>query len=310
MNKNDECDIVKDLSIQYIEDVISQKSKNFIEEHLENCKECQIYYRNMQENISEDKVIEKSKDEYELNHLKKFNKYMRLFKRILSIILILIILIGLVAFIKYKRTDIIINKAYNKIEELKKLDNYKLIQETRCIDNRNNKKYEVKTEYYYKDGKYKLVTGNTTTYYEDETENRINLYNNLKQIDYYERDFIKHEKGMTFDIFTEINSYKNEIPEFFKLALSIKKGNYNDKECYIIRFGNKESHRDVWIDKETFIIMRVTSNDSTNYYEEYIYTLIENATTDEDVDSSVIEKEEFQDYKRTYNKYDEVEVLN
>ena len=39
MMKN-ECDIVKDLLPNYIENQISETSKNFVEEHIKTCKDC------------------------------------------------------------------------------------------------------------------------------------------------------------------------------------------------------------------------------------------------------------------------------
>ena len=45
MNKNDECEIVKDLSLLHIENMLSKSSENFIEDHLKKCDKCQEYYK-------------------------------------------------------------------------------------------------------------------------------------------------------------------------------------------------------------------------------------------------------------------------
>ena len=40
MNKNEECEIVKDLSSLHIDNMLSEKSKIFIERHLKSCTDC------------------------------------------------------------------------------------------------------------------------------------------------------------------------------------------------------------------------------------------------------------------------------
>lgn len=45
------CDVIKDLLPLYVDNVCSEKTKDFIEEHLAVCEECQKYYEALQENI-------------------------------------------------------------------------------------------------------------------------------------------------------------------------------------------------------------------------------------------------------------------
>lgn len=90
MKENNRCDIVKDLSSQYIEDIVSSNTKNFIENHIENCNDCKTYYENMKLNILEEENLEHQKQNYELDYLKKVRNKMSLLKIIIMIILIII----------------------------------------------------------------------------------------------------------------------------------------------------------------------------------------------------------------------------
>lgn len=49
MSKN--CDIVKDLLPLYVEDLTSEKSNLFIEEHIATCGECANYFENIKKEI-------------------------------------------------------------------------------------------------------------------------------------------------------------------------------------------------------------------------------------------------------------------
>ena len=39
-----ECDIVKDLMPLYIDDLLSENSKKFVEDHINSCESCKNYY--------------------------------------------------------------------------------------------------------------------------------------------------------------------------------------------------------------------------------------------------------------------------
>lgn len=93
MNKMDECDIVKDLSSLYIENMLSKKSEEFINRHLKNCENCKKYYKNLNYEIFKEGKNEKENDEIEINHLRKVSKKITILKWSLTIIIIAIIVI-------------------------------------------------------------------------------------------------------------------------------------------------------------------------------------------------------------------------
>ena len=97
-----ECDIVKDLSVNYVDNNLRDNSKTFIEEHLEKCTECRKYVEEMTIDLQKDNSI-KEKDE-DINILKKINKKIKSKKIliiILSVLLGLIVLYSSVVFVNY-----------------------------------------------------------------------------------------------------------------------------------------------------------------------------------------------------------------
>ncbi len=312
MNKNDECEIVKDLAIQYVEDIINDKSKIFVEKHLEHCDSCKKYYNEINLNIQNENKNEIKNEKFELDFLKKIRRNMNILKITLISILLIISFIICGIFIRYRNTTQLINKSYERIETVKALNNYKLIQKTIYIDYENDNSNEIITNYYYKDGKYKINYGNTTIYCEDNSNNLIYLYDDLKQIDYCKQNFAAQRKGSVFDLFSEIKSYKNELSGLYKLILSNYTDRFNGIDCYVLRMGNKDSYKDVWIDKNTYNVLKVVDATYSKYYRETIYTLIENNVIDEDVDSSILNESKYNGYTRkdvTYNATEEIKNI-
>lgn len=310
MNKQD-CDIVKDLSAGYVEGLLNPNSKIFVEKHLSNCDECKKYYNAINSNILDNrKIVEEKKDKIEINYFKKVKNHINILTISLIAILICIFTIISSLVIKYYTISNIIEKAYIKTEYMRKLDNYKLTK--RIIHKKAEENKDIMLQYYYKDGKYKIKFGNSsTTYLEDNSYNKICVYDDLKQIEYYTQDFIEARKGNPIDIFWNITNYKNIYTKMNILGLSLRKDKFEGIECYVIRQGNKDNYRDIWIDKKTSTLIRTVKEEkSKNYYEE-IYTFLEDATLNEDVDSSVLNSQEYQEYTKleiTNNATEEVKL--
>lgn len=296
--KNNDCDIVKDLSIQYIEDMLSPNSREFVDKHLLNCKECKKYYNDMNSNILNENIKNDKKDKIEINHLKKIRNHMNFLKIIIMSILIVIIVLMTNFSIKYYNISNVINEAYNKLEYMKNLDNYKLMQETTYKNFLDNSMYTTKTMYYYKDGKYKIELGNGIRYLEDDSYNKICVYNDLKQIEYHTQDFIEEKKGDTLNIFSNIKNYKTLEKGISRLGLSLREERFNGIDCYVIRRGNNNSYVDMWIDKEQKITLRMVEEEYMHHYCETVYTFSENVVKDEDVDSSILNTEKYKDYEK------------
>lgn len=300
MKDNNECDIVKDLSSQYVEDMVSSNTKEFIEKHIENCNNCKEYYETMKLNILKETNVENEKENCELNFLKKVRNKMSILKKIITIIVIIAFFALILFFIKYQKLTYIINQSYNQMENMKNLSNYLVTKQTNYIDFRDNSSsFTVTTNSYYKDGKYKIDFGDTTEYYEDDSYNKICVFNDLKQIDYYTQDIVEMKKGRVFNtLFCEIISYKNNLHGMYKFILSVREDRYNGIDCYIIRVGNDSSYRDVWVNKNDFAVFRVVEEEYLEYFREELYTFTTNTTTDDDVDSSILNTDLYKDYTK------------
>lgn len=303
MNKSDECDIAKDLAVPYIENLINTKSKAFVEEHLRNCSQCQKYYNDMNSDILNETQNERRKDNFELDFLKKVRKNMSVLKIILIIIIIIISVIILSMIIKYKKVTKIVDSSYNSVESLKMLNNYRLTRKIVEVNYEKNTSFENISSYYYKDGKYKIDNGSSICYCESDSYNGIWVYNDLKQIDYYTQNFVRYKKGEDFGMFSEIISYKRDLIGLYKLILSIRTDIFNGIDCYVIRVGNNNSYKEVWVNKDSYVVLRAIELECSKYYREEIYTLDKNVVTNEDVDSSILETKSYSDYTKNYVKY-------
>ena len=124
---NNECDIVKDLLFSYDEEILSNTSKEFVENHLKNCDNCK--------NIL-DEIKKQNNDNYnlkEIDFLKKIKKKMNkrnILLAITSMLLIIIIVIVLIYLSSYVRRVIIINDLKDKSKEYDNLTNYSYTLET------------------------------------------------------------------------------------------------------------------------------------------------------------------------------------
>ena len=97
-----ECDIVKDLWFSYNDNILSNTSKEFVENHLKECDECQRFLKEIREDCT------KKNSKKEIDFLKKFrHKITRKNALIamISICLICFIIFNIQAYIKYKEVS-------------------------------------------------------------------------------------------------------------------------------------------------------------------------------------------------------------
>ena len=66
INKKDECEMVKDYAIQFLEHSLHNKSEEFVNNHLLTCDDCRKYYNSIKSQFQIDKVTEK--DNIMINH--------------------------------------------------------------------------------------------------------------------------------------------------------------------------------------------------------------------------------------------------
>lgn len=298
MNKK-ECNIVKDLSLGYIENILSESSKEYVEKHLLECSNCKEYYKSMKTNILDDNT-DKEEDTIEFNYLKKVKKQINWLKIIIVVIISLIVLTVTHFAIKYIRLNNIIETSYQTLESLKSLDNYKISRRTIYkVYGDENSSFDVTFNDYYKDGKYRIEYGENSTFYlEDDGNYKISVFDDLEQIDYQKRNFSEVHKGSEIEsYYNEILNCKNSYPKLFMLNLNLREEYFNGKKCYVIRRGDKDGFLEIWINKNSNMIVRTLEQDNFKYYSEEIYTFTTDIVKDEDVDSSILKTEKYKDYK-------------
>ena len=313
MSKKEECEIIKDLTPQYIDNLLKKKKKKFVSEHLEKCSDCKEYYTKIKVSIFSENEKEKNNDTILVNQFKKIHNHINSLK--ISILLIILLIIGILLFVFIKQYNFsnIVNNAYEKIEYMKTLDNYKLTIKTIDKNFKNNTSMEYEETTYYKGGKYKIQSKDSLKFYQDDSYEKICVYNDLETKEYYKQDFIEMTKGKTINIFSEIINYQKLTWSISSLAFSVRTESFNGISCYVIRFGNNNSYRDTWIDKNTFLTLRVVNENKNDFYREEIFKFEENSVKDEDVNSAILNSAPYNNYtvkNIINNATDEIKTYN
>ena len=304
MDKNDECEIVKDLSSLHIDNMLSESSQKFVEEHLKKCNKCQEYYKALNSTFLNEDKKEKNNDEIEINHLKRVNKKMTILKWILFWIIVTILILMFYFYFKIMYIDSINSLNIIKIKDMQKnSNNYKLVHTTTQINKETNETTIIEVEHYYKDGKHKEVIffgtdGNLSEekifFIEDYMKEKTTVFHSLKQIDKQTQDFIQERKGDTLNLIISLVMLNDA--GIHRLGLKTRTEMFDNKECYVVSDVYSGSYRENYIDKETGDLVRVIFG-SENFYTEELFTLTENVVTDKDVDISILESDKYKDYK-------------
>ena len=286
---NNTCNIVKDLSTLYIDNMISPSTKEFIKNHLSTCLECNDYYNNMNSDILNELHSEKRNDDIEFTYLKKINNKITILKIFLTIILSLIILSILYILIKNTYINNISSDSSSKIYSVAQSNNYKLIEKSTYKDLSSNSEIKSETIYYYKDGKYKIDSGDTISYLEDDNLNYIIVNNDSKTIEYKTTNF-PIQKGNIYSTFYSYLTISN-----FGIGFSIRSDDYDNQDCYVIKKNYENGFIETWINKNNNLIAR-TVESFDYYYEDTTYSFEENASLDSDIDNSILNEEEYKNY--------------
>ena len=215
------CKIIQDLLPNYVEGLTTKETNEFIEEHLKDCNECQNVLKNMKEELT---INKQKRDGREVDYIKKYNKKMKIWKKLALIVIVLLAIYAI--SVVYKLS--ILNKIAEKNEESKKIENYYYYS----IAN------DTLMEYFKKDGIIKMnmrqARGNASiTFWGDSnTGEQLIFINETKQYD-------KAEGGMLENIPTSM-FVSPDVTSNIMLAIHplvfIGTQKYNDIECYNIRF--------------------------------------------------------------------------
>lgn len=298
-NNNKNCKIVRDLLPSYMENLLSNESKLFVDEHIDSCSECKKYLDTISKDIINEKNTEEDIDNLNIDYLKKYRKKLSSLKKILLIIIILIILIIVMVFAKCIYYHNILTSTSERITELENSENFLIRRKEISIDYKNNTTDESFSEIYYKDGKYKRVGSWFVMYGEINSTEYLEIFHETKSVENIRSNYIPYRKKDLISLYSHINTYQNLNSNLKKMyvlnTISIRTEKYNDKNCYAIKIGASDSgYNEFWIDKESGFMFRQVSEYYGLYYRENIYTVTFNQVQDEDVEIDNLEQ--YSDY--------------
>lgn len=223
--KNRDCNLVKDLLPNYVENLTNEDTNLFIENHLKECKECSNILNSMK--FGEDKSDENETKKF-VNYSKKFRNKYKLLKYIILIILFVLIFHTVRNCIIY---SIIIKRHNNSISQ-KTNYHYQMYD--------YSKDSLLSEEWYVKDGKF-LYSHSYCNFNENSYQNRkFYLYFDGEQFYSYDVD----NKVVTVSKVTENSLLRPYIMEpyniikFEPLTLlecilcKIDSCNVNGQDCY------------------------------------------------------------------------------
>lgn len=153
-----ECNIIKGLLPNYIEDLVIIETKNHIENHISSCKECKQTLEIMKEDRKSTKNNENQEEKIELKNFKKYRRKVLLLKLFSIGFGIALLMIILSFALKYYHIDSLMNNLKNKKEELIALDNYSIYTTSHHINYQTDIEDFYYDEYCYKDGNYKTIS--------------------------------------------------------------------------------------------------------------------------------------------------------
>ena len=221
MKEKKECKIVQDLLPNYIEGLTAKETNEFIEEHLEHCIECQNVLKNMKDELT---INKQKRDGREIDYIKKYNKKMKIWKKLLLIAFALFAIYAISVLYKLS----ILNKIAEKNEESNNIQNYYYYS----ISN------DTLIEYFRKDGIMKMHArqargnGDITFWKDSNTGEQLIFWNESKLYDKAEGGILE---SMPSGMFTSIDSTTNIMMAIHPFVF-IGTQKYNDIECYNIKF--------------------------------------------------------------------------
>ena len=320
-----ECNIIRDLLPNYIENLVSEDTKEYIGKHINECSDCKNALEIMQE--GKNKVIEKEKEEeqIELDYLKKYRRKMFM-PKVLAVIgiiaVIIFVIIGGTFLINYNRYTSISENIKDSREKMKEINNYSTYRI--CYDNNETGEIELidVEEYYYKDGKYKLVDksikGNNLQNIMEAVENgsinsieygdidkdkdqKITVRPKQKKLNYFSENSEKYHyidhllyANVLREIISadDINWRANFAIDF--IHNSIRDDKFMGIECYVIRTERNDDNKyqELWIDKNSYRLVREVNGGRLSVITLYNIGNV----VDDDVEFN---QDEYQDYTVT-----------
>ncbi len=103
------CALVRDLAPLYAEDLVSGESRNQLEAHVQECKECKAYYDRVTKEMECEKMEEVKQGTMEIDYMKKIRGYQRIntiLGAVVSFLLGVFLPVGMVGISVFARNGI------------------------------------------------------------------------------------------------------------------------------------------------------------------------------------------------------------
>lgn len=251
-----ECKIVQDLLPSYIENLTTKETKVYIEEHLEKCQSCKQVLERMKQEFN---LNITKKDNREVKYIKKFNKKINILKLIISLILVVFIILT-------ARKVIIISSLSKNAENTINTSNYHTVTYSYYLEDYS------KTEVFSLGDKKKIITTQrkdnginkitifarkNESFNENDNKYIANIYREIRD----EKDG-KIEKGVNLnqeiEIFVNpqnVTKTENYLQLFvYSILSSVKDTTFNGEECYYIsnfKSVNNNLEEGMYVNKST-----------------------------------------------------------
>ena len=251
-----ECKIIQDLLPSYIENLTTKETKVYIEEHLEKCQSCKQVLERMKQEFN---LNITKKDNREVKYIKKFNKKINILKLIISLILVVFIILT-------ARKVIIISSLSKNAENTINTSNYHTVTYSYYLEDYS------KTEVFSLGDKKKIIT----TQRKDNGINKITIFarknesfneNDNKYIANIYREVRDEKDGkiekvvnlnQEIEIFVNpqnVTKTENYLQLFvYSILSSVKDTTFNGEECYYIsnfKSVNNNLEEGMYVNKST-----------------------------------------------------------
>lgn len=252
------CKVIQDLLPNYIEKLTSNETNEFVNTHIEECKDCKKSLEIMEKGI----VEENKKQNKQIDYLKRYKRKMTILKSLIGIVVVCLVLFLGIKIYQWN----LLSKIFDHNVEYDVGNNYKLI--SRNADGTT-------IELLHKDGIGYYNANNKGIIWED-SNSKYMIINENKT--YLALDKDTPPIGLT-DTNITISAYflteSSDKAYLFKTIffnnIDIHEEEYGEHQCYVILFEGQK----LWVDKETLFIIRNDYNGQSTEFNVEIGTVTE-----------------------------------
>ena len=285
MENKENCELIQDLLLNYMDGLLNESTKQLVKNHLENCSNCSEKLKEFQDDIECNNIQDK-----EIDYLKKYKRNSTIKAIISPIIIIIVLFLGIYTY-KFS----VINNLINK--QTKSFNSENFYVESISVATKSDILFTTKT--WYKDGKYKTIR------YENDKiietiygKTNSDTYTAIDETNKTATIFYNYFKTQKSSLFPSSNPISHNMNLMLKLGAPFYWNVSKDtetlgKEYYIIN--SQKGRSNLWIDKTNGTILQksgysynVEYYDNTNIIKglhdditQYSYNF--NSVTDEDV---------------------------